>query len=61
VPDDLATALDAEPAAQAAFAALDGTNRYAVLHRVATAATPATRARRITNLVRMLAEGRRPY
>jgi uncharacterized protein YdeI (YjbR/CyaY-like superfamily) len=61
VPDDLAAALDAEPAARAAFAALGGTNRYAVLHRVATAATPATRARRITNLVRMLAEGRRPY
>ncbi|MGY1623728.1 YdeI family protein [Geodermatophilus sp. SYSU D00965] len=61
VPDDLTAALDAEPAAREAFAALDGTNRYAVLHRVATAATPATRARRIATLVAMLAEGRRPY
>jgi uncharacterized protein YdeI (YjbR/CyaY-like superfamily) len=61
VPDDLAAALDAEPAARAAFTTLDGTNRYAVLHRVATAATPATRARRIASLVAMLAEGRRPY
>ena len=61
VPDDLAAALAAEPAAQQAFGALDGRNRYAVLHRVATAATPQTRARRIAALVTMLAEGRRPH
>ncbi len=60
VPDDLAAALDAEPAARAAFDALDGQNRYAVLYRVHTAATPATRGKRIAALVRMLAEGRRP-
>ncbi|MFQ1002157.1 YdeI/OmpD-associated family protein [Modestobacter sp. SSW1-42] len=59
VPDDLAAALAAEPAALAAFEALDGTNRYAVLWRVHTAATPQTRAKRITALVEMLAEGRR--
>jgi uncharacterized protein YdeI (YjbR/CyaY-like superfamily) len=58
VPDDLGAALDAEPAARRAFDALDGTNRYAVLWRVHTAATPATRARRIEACVRMLAEGR---
>ena len=61
VPDDLAAALAAEPAAQQAFEGLDGRNRYAVLHRVATAATPQTRARRIAAVVTMLAEGRRPY
>jgi uncharacterized protein YdeI (YjbR/CyaY-like superfamily) len=61
VPDDLAAALAAEPAARQAFEDLDGRNRYAVLHRVATAATPQTRARRIAALVTMLAEGRRPY
>ena len=61
VPDDLAAALAAEPAAQQAFDGLDGRNRYAVLHRVATAATLPTRARRIAALVTMLAEGRRPY
>ena len=61
VPDDLAAALAADPAAQQAFAGLDGRNRYAVLHRVATAATAQTRARRIAALVTMLAEGRRPY
>ncbi|WP_336030731.1 YdeI/OmpD-associated family protein [Geodermatophilus sp. FMUSA9-8] len=58
VPDDLAAALAAEPAAQEAFAALDGANRYAVLWRVHTAASPATRAKRIAALVAMLAEGR---
>jgi uncharacterized protein YdeI (YjbR/CyaY-like superfamily) len=61
VPDDLAAALAADPAAQQAFDGLDGRNRYAVLHRVATAATPQTRARRIAAVVTMLAEGRRPY
>ncbi|MGR6966492.1 YdeI/OmpD-associated family protein [Geodermatophilus sp. URMC 61] len=61
VPDDLAAALATAPAAQQAFDGLDGRNRYAVLHRVATAATPQTRARRIAALVTMLAEGRRPY
>jgi uncharacterized protein YdeI (YjbR/CyaY-like superfamily) len=59
VPDDLAVALAAEPAAAREFQALDGANRYAVLWRVHTANTPATRAKRIANLVRMLAEGRR--
>jgi uncharacterized protein YdeI (YjbR/CyaY-like superfamily) len=58
VPDDLVAALDAEPAARSAFDALDGTNRYAVLWRVHTAATPATRAARVATLVQMLAEGR---
>ena len=59
VPDDFAEALAAEPAAQKEFEALNGANRYAVLWRVHTANTPATRAKRIANLVQMLAEGRR--
>ena len=59
VPDDLVAALAAEPAAQQAFAALDGGNRYAVLWRVHTAATPQTRAKRIAAAVQLLAEGRR--
>jgi uncharacterized protein YdeI (YjbR/CyaY-like superfamily) len=57
VPEDLAAALAGAPAAQAAFDALDGTNRYAVLWRVHTAATPGTRARRITALVEQLRRG----
>jgi uncharacterized protein YdeI (YjbR/CyaY-like superfamily) len=59
VPDDLASALDAEPAARAAFDALDGANRYAVLWRVHTAGTPATRAKRIAAAVQLLADGGR--
>jgi uncharacterized protein YdeI (YjbR/CyaY-like superfamily) len=59
VPDDLAAALAAEPAALREFEALDATNRYAVLWRVHTAGTPATRAKRIAACVQMLAEGRR--
>ena len=59
VPDDLAAALAAQPAALKEFEALDGANRYAVLWRVHTAASDATRARRIAALVQMLAEGRR--
>lgn len=57
VPDDLAAALAAEPAARVCFASLDAANRYAVLWRVQTAATPQTRAARIGRLVAMLARG----
>jgi uncharacterized protein YdeI (YjbR/CyaY-like superfamily) len=59
VPDDLAAALAAEPAAEAFFGTLDKANRYAVLWRVHTAASPRTRANRIAACVQMLAEGRR--
>jgi len=59
VPEDLAAALAGSPAARREFESLDGTNRYAVLWRVHTAATPETRARRIAACVQMLAEGRR--
>jgi len=61
VPDDLAAALAGEPAAEAFWAGLDKTNRYAVLFRVHTAATPQTRAKRIAAAVQQLAEGRRTY
>jgi uncharacterized protein YdeI (YjbR/CyaY-like superfamily) len=59
VPDDLAAALRASPAADAFFRQLDRTNRYSVLWRVQTATTPSTRARRITTLVEKLARGER--
>jgi uncharacterized protein YdeI (YjbR/CyaY-like superfamily) len=59
VPDDLAAALAAEPAAQEEFQALDGANRYAVLWRVHTAASDATRAKRIAALVQLLKDGGR--
>ncbi|MFR9724390.1 YdeI/OmpD-associated family protein [Streptomyces sp. MS19] len=59
VPDDLAAALAANPAAAEFFAGLDKQNRYAVLHRVEEAKRPETRARRITTYVEMLADGRK--
>jgi len=61
VPQDLQAALDADPAAAAFFAGLDGRNRYAILHRVQTAKRPETRARRIERFVAMLAAGERLY
>ncbi|HLH14793.1 MAG TPA: YdeI/OmpD-associated family protein [Solirubrobacteraceae bacterium] len=57
VPDDLERALAAEPEAKATFARLSGQNRYAILYRLQTARTPATRARRLAQYVEMLARG----
>jgi uncharacterized protein YdeI (YjbR/CyaY-like superfamily) len=57
VPEDLAAALAADPPAAATFATLNRANRYAVLYRVTTARTPATRAQRVERLVAMLARG----
>ena len=57
VPADLAAALDASPAARAAFDGLTGQDRYSVLHRVHTAATERTRTKRIAALVDTLAGG----
>ncbi len=57
VPEDLLAALEAEPKAKAFFATINATNRYAVLWRVQTAVKAETRARRIAQLVEMLARG----
>jgi uncharacterized protein YdeI (YjbR/CyaY-like superfamily) len=59
VPDDLRRALDASPTAAAAFAELNGANRYAILYRVEDAKRPATRVRRIERFVAMLERGER--
>jgi uncharacterized protein YdeI (YjbR/CyaY-like superfamily) len=57
LPDDLAVALDAEPAARAFFDTLSGANRYAILYRVHDAKKPETRAARIAKFVGMCARG----
>ena len=57
VPDDLRAALDASPKAKAFFATINASNRYAVLWRVQTAVKPETRAKRVAQLVEMLARG----
>lgn len=59
VPADLRSALDAEPAAAAAFEALDGANRYAILYRLHDTRTPEARARKIEGFLTRLREGRR--
>ncbi|MFF9503139.1 YdeI family protein [Streptomyces sp. NPDC014656] len=60
VPDDLAAALAAEPAAAAFFETLGSAHRFAVLYRVQDAKRPETRARRIEQFVAMLAKGEKP-
>ena len=57
VPQDLAAALEADPAARAMFQGLSSQNRYAILYRVETAKRPETRRRRIEQFVAMLARG----
>ena len=61
VPDDLATAVAAVPAAQAMFAVLTKTNRYALIHRLETIKRAETRVRRIEEFVAMLARQETPY
>jgi uncharacterized protein YdeI (YjbR/CyaY-like superfamily) len=54
VPSDLQIALDNNPRAKSFFETLDKANRYAVLWRIQTAKTAATRARKIEQFVAML-------
>ena len=61
MPDDLASALAAEPTARAWFDVLTAQNRYAVLYRIQDAKRPDTRARRIQMYVAALARGETPY
>lgn len=57
VPDDLASALDAVPAARTFFDTLTGANRYAILYRIHEAKRADTRAKRIERFVAMCAGG----
>ena len=61
VPDDLQRELDANPRARDAFAALNSTNRYAILYGIQDAKKPETRARRIAKFVAMLEDGGKPH
>ncbi|MFI2754232.1 YdeI family protein [Cellulomonas sp. P22] len=61
VPDDLAVALAAEPAAKAWFDALTSTNRFAVLNRIGAVKRPETRTRKIAETVERLGRGETPY
>lgn len=57
VPADLQRELDARPAAGKFFAALDSTNRYAIVYRLGEAKRPETRERRLKKFVEMLERG----
>lgn len=57
VPEDLATALLANPRAKAMFERLTSANRYAVLYRIANAKKVETRVKRIHDFVEMLSRG----
>jgi uncharacterized protein YdeI (YjbR/CyaY-like superfamily) len=57
VPDDLATALAANPHALEFFEGLDSANRYAIIYRLHDAKRPATRAARVERFVAMCAAG----
>jgi uncharacterized protein YdeI (YjbR/CyaY-like superfamily) len=61
VPDDLERALRRNKKAREFFASLNSQNRYAILHRLAAAKKPDTRARRIEKFVEMLADRRKLY
>ncbi len=61
VPDDLRDALDANPAASAAFAGLSAQNRFAILFRIPSVKRAETRARKVAEFVAMLERGETPY
>jgi uncharacterized protein YdeI (YjbR/CyaY-like superfamily) len=61
LPDDLAAAIAAQPAAQAMLEILSSTNRYSLIYRVNEAKRVDTRARRIAQFVEMLARGETPH
>ena len=61
VPEDPRAALAKNKAAKSFFETLDGTNRYAILHRIHDAKKPETRMARIEKYVTMLIEGKTIY
>jgi uncharacterized protein YdeI (YjbR/CyaY-like superfamily) len=58
IPEDFQRALEQNPAAYEFFKTLRGARRYSFLYRIQDAKRPETRARRISEFVTMLAEGR---
>lgn len=61
VPEDLERALKRNAKAKKFFDGLDSRNRYAILHRIADAKKPETRARRIEKFVGMCERGEKLY
>ncbi|WP_166135640.1 YdeI/OmpD-associated family protein [Nocardioides ochotonae] len=61
IPDDLAAAIAADPAAQAMYDVLTSQNRFALIHRLGAIKRAETRERRIAEFVAMLARQETPY
>lgn len=61
VPDDLQSAIDADPEAKAFFATLTAQNRFALIFRLNALKTEAGRAKRIAATVEMLRRGETLY
>ena len=61
VPEDLATAVAANPKAQAMFDILTSQNRFGIAYRLGSLKRADTRARRIEEYVAMLARGETLY
>jgi uncharacterized protein YdeI (YjbR/CyaY-like superfamily) len=61
VPDDLAAAVAADPAAQAMWGVLTSQNRYALLWRLTQIKRADTRVRKVAEFVAMLARGETIY
>ena len=61
VPEDLDAALAADATARTAFETLNAQNRYAILHRITTATSAASRSSRLERMVAMLGRGETPY
>lgn len=60
VPQDFLEALAlAPPLAQETFAGFDARNRFSIYHRLTTAKRPETRAKRMADILAMLARGER--
>jgi len=59
MPEDLRRELDRRPKARTFFEGLNSANRYAILFRLQTARKPATRLKRLAQLVEMLEKGER--
>lgn len=60
VPDDLAAALDAEPALRTAFDALKRAEQYSILHPLMVAPNAQTRARRLAKALNTLRKATNP-
>jgi uncharacterized protein YdeI (YjbR/CyaY-like superfamily) len=61
IPDDLQSAIDAEPQARAMLATLSAQNRFALAFRTHNMKTEAGRAKKIATFVEMLKRGETIY